>query len=298
MNERLQGLLPARPAQPLRPAESGSAAGSPCLPAWPIFGQHDVVIECPDSRSRLTELSTAEVAAVLRAWQLRLRQLSQLPGITQAAVFRNQGAAAGASLRHAHSQIIATAATMPSIEERHRRATRHRLLTGRDLVQDWLDAERRDARRIVRETPDIACLCPFASRSAFQLRLVPLSDRIPRFEDLECSFLATLAAELRIAADTLEKCLGTTAGNLILLLPPFHQEVSFRWMIDLLPRTGQAAGWEYLTDTEIVTELPEDAAVQLRSAMCPDLTEPPGPGAAPEFPTQLEWRADTARGNL
>ena len=278
-------------------AKSESDNVSPWLPSRPAFGQHDVVIECPDSRSRLTELSPTEIAAVLRAWQLRLRQLRALPQIRQAAVFRNQGAAAGASLTHAHSQIIATAATMPQIAERHRRATEHRSLTGRDLVQDWLEAERCDSRRIVRETDAMVCLCPFASRSAYQLRLVALSQQIPRFEELDSSFLTTLAAELRVAADALEKCLGTTAGNLILLLPPFQQEASFRWMIDLLPRTSQAAGWEYLTDTEIVTTLPEDAAMQLRAVICTDLSALRVSDTGPPSQTRLEWRVGNAPGN-
>lgn len=36
-------------------------------------------------------------------------------------------------------------------------------------------------------------------------------------------------------------------------------------MLDLLPRTGRTAGWEFLTAVDILTVSPEQAAAQMRA---------------------------------
>lgn len=46
-----------------------SATDEPTLfPCWPASGEHDVVIECPDNRCRMVELSPAEIQQTLTAW--------------------------------------------------------------------------------------------------------------------------------------------------------------------------------------------------------------------------------------
>jgi UDPglucose--hexose-1-phosphate uridylyltransferase len=100
------------------------------FPGRPACGEHDVVIECPDSRTRMVELSVAEIRQTLVAWQTRMRQLMQSSSICSVAVFRNEGFSAGASLAHCHSQILATEELMPLDFARHERAASHRSATG------------------------------------------------------------------------------------------------------------------------------------------------------------------------
>lgn len=246
-------------------SETGEPEMFPCRPAC---GEHDVVIECPDNRSRMAELSPAEIQQTLIAWRTRMQQLMQLPSICSVAIFRNEGFSAGASLAHCHSQILATTALMPLDVARHERAIRHRSATGRDLVQDLWDAERTHGIRVIRETPFFGVYCPFASRMSWQIRFVPKQSQSAAFADASDAMLQDLAAVMKSSLIALEQPLGGPFSfNLTLSHPRIDQPAAFSWSLDLLPRTGRMAGWELLTNVEIVTVTPETAAGKLRAAM-------------------------------
>lgn len=251
------------------PVSAVASAGNPALfPCRPACGEHDVVIECPDNRSRMAELSSAEIHQVFMAWRTRMQQLMQCPSICSVAIFRNEGFSAGASLAHCHSQILAATELMPHDRTRHDRASLHRSETGRDLVQDLWNAERTQEIRIIRETAFFGVCCPFASRMSWQVRFVPQQSQLFAFADASDAMLLDLAALLRAALLALEKTLGGPFSfNLALTHPRIDEPAAFSWSLDLWPRTGRIAGWELLTSVEIVTVAPETAAEKLRAAM-------------------------------
>ena len=236
------------------------------FPCEPAIGEHDVVIECPDSRSRLVDLSVDEIAAVLSAWRTRVQQLDVGGLYSSVAVFRNEGFSAGASLAHCHSQVIASKQLTPFDGERHVRATQHRRHTGRDLVGDLMAAERADGRRIIRIENHYTVLCPFASRTSWHVRFVPVDGLPWSLADASDVSLAALARLLKSVLASLEAAIGSAFSfNLILPHPRIDRPPEFRWMLDLLPRTGRIAGWELLSGVDIVTVSPEHAAAVLRS---------------------------------
>ncbi|MEJ7596042.1 MAG: DUF4921 family protein [Planctomycetaceae bacterium] len=221
-----------------------------------------------DNRSRMSELSPAEIQRTLVSCRTRMQQFMQSPSIASVAIFRNEGFSAGASLAHCHSQILATTELMPLDLARHERATRHRSATGRDLVQDLWDAERRLGIRLIRETPFFGVCCPFASRMSWQVRFVPKQTQTHSFTDASDEMLQDLAELLKSALIALEKTLGGPFSfNLTLSHPRIDQPAAFSWSVDLLPRTGRIAGWELLTNVDIVTVAPETAAEKIRAAM-------------------------------
>jgi UDPglucose--hexose-1-phosphate uridylyltransferase len=247
-------------------ANAPSSPGNPLFPAQPAWGEHDVVIECPDSRSRLAELSLDEVQTVLHAWRWRVQQLAATKRFSTLAVFRNEGFSAGASLAHCHSQIIASEQLCSLDAERHAYAERYRQSTGRELILDLLNAERQDGRRMICETSEFAVLCPYAPRTSWHVRFIPLSEAGLSFAEASDAALTQLAALLKQMLTTLKTAIGCEFSfNLTLPHPRIDTEPEFRWMLDLLPRTGRSAGWEFLTGTEIVTVSPEHCANALRS---------------------------------
>lgn len=235
------------------------------FPSEPACGQHDVVIECPDSRTRLVELTTEELTCVLTGWQLHVRQVRSEAKFPYVSVFRNEGFSAGASLAHCHSQIIASAHSSRVLEERIARSRAYVTAHNRDLVDDLLTAERAAGVRIVREGTHFVTLCPFAPRTAYHLRIIPVAEVSRQFADVGTEHLQELAEELLRQLRAVESVLGRFSFNLILPLPPVGDLPSFRWMIEILPRITRAAGWEYLTGIDIVTTTPEAAAKILRS---------------------------------
>ena len=235
------------------------------FPVRPACGEHDVVIECPDSRSRMADLSSAEIQQTLNVWRTRMQQLMQSSSVCSVAIFRNEGFSAGASLAHCHSQIMATTELMPLDLARHRQAARHRSATGRDLLQDLWNAESAQKSRLICETIYFGVCCPFASRMSWQIRFVPKQAQPVSFADASDAMLQDLATLLKSALMALEKNLGGPFSfNLTLSHPRIDQPAAFSWHLDLLPRTGRIAGWELLTSIDIVTVAPEMAAKSIR----------------------------------
>ncbi|MEZ6123242.1 MAG: hypothetical protein R3C49_08725 [Planctomycetaceae bacterium] len=232
-------------------------------------GIHDVVIECPDGRSRLVDCSVTEVARILTAWQKRAEVIDRDRTMQSLAVFRNEGAFAGASLPHCHSQILAHNECDELLLRRLQRIDEWREARGGSgicLYQSWLQAEQRMGIRIVRTQDDVAVVCPFASQVSRQVRFCPMNQRCgdaqPFFELSENAVL-TLAALLLSVIQTLARQLGGFSFNLTLTLPPVGQSERFPWMLDVLPRTSQFAGFELLSRSEIVTHAPEETAAWL-----------------------------------
>ena len=71
-------------------------------------GAHEVVIETPHHAASLATLPVDAVADVLLAFRERVLDLKKDPRFAYVLVFKNHGEAAGASLEHPHSQLIAT----------------------------------------------------------------------------------------------------------------------------------------------------------------------------------------------
>ena len=71
------------------------------------IGAHEVIIESPRHDDTLATMGDAAVEQVLWAFRERVRDLKQDRRFRYIIIFKNHGAAAGASLDHSHSQLIA-----------------------------------------------------------------------------------------------------------------------------------------------------------------------------------------------
>jgi len=243
-----------------------TATSSPFFPAQPAWGEHDVVVECPDSRSRMADLSMTEVQRIFSAWRTRMQQWAQSGELPYVSVFRNEGFSAGASLAHCHSQMIAYQQPSPLDLERQARAISHRQKSATEITLDLLNAERAAGTRMICETTHFAVCCPFASRTAWHVRFIPASPEPVPFSATADAQIEELATLVKSTLTHLEHIMGGPFSfNLTLPHPRLNQPMEFRWMLDLLPRTGRTAGWEFLTAVDILTVTPEHAAAQLRA---------------------------------
>ncbi|MEP3480012.1 MAG: hypothetical protein ABJZ55_12250 [Fuerstiella sp.] len=222
-------------------------------------GVHDVVIECPDFRRCWLQFSVFEVARVLTAWQLRVSQLASIPELKSIQVFRNQGAAAGASLGHSHSQIISLTTVPKLCEQRFQNS---------GGFFEWRAAEISNGQRIVCAT-DLLIVCPDASWVKGQIRLCPTEGSavwdVP-FYQLPSEALLVLSQMLQTCIRVVRKTLPQASFNMVLNLPPIIHPNGFPWSIDIMPRTASFAGFELSCDIPIITMPPETAAAEYRSA--------------------------------
>ncbi|VTS00896.1 galactose-1-phosphate uridylyltransferase [Tuwongella immobilis] len=232
----------------------------------PLFGQHDVIIECPEHVRSLATLPARQVQAVLRAYRARCLQLRQDSRLRSATLFKNVGAMAGASLDHSHSQLITLPVVPPLLERKCLAFAEAGPEWGDSPLARMLEQEKRDGVRWIAETEHAACFAPYASRFAYEAWIVPKTPAA-HFEDLGDVPLDEIGLLLHHLLRCLEECLGSPAFNWVIHTAPWHSGgfSRFHWHLELIPRLHQAAGFEWGTDLIINPTAPEEAAAVYRS---------------------------------
>ena len=226
----------------------------------PAEGAHEVIVSSPRHVTSLAELDADELAGAMAAWRARVAAHASSASYVHLIV--NEGRDAGASLEHSHAQLYALPFVPAEIaRERERHAAYNQRTMGSHLLEDVLVEEVRRRERLVAIDDEAALLCPWASRSPFEMRLIPRT-REPRFDRDERG-----AGLLRRALAALRSIFGDgLALNLWVRTAPRGTD-EFHWHLDLLPRLTIRAGFELGTGVDINTYAPERAAADLRDAL-------------------------------
>ena len=238
-------------------------------------GAHEVIVETPHPKLPLEKQSLQGIVRVLEACRSRILDLSKDLRMHYILIFKNQGARAGATMPHAHTQLIALPVTPIVLKEKLNAARAYYLEKDRSLFEDILKAERKSGDRVVFENDGFTVFCPFASRFPFETCIMPRRQ--------QSDFQMTSDADLVHLAEALQKTLSAYGSaldqpdyNLILHTAPFRRsrrpdswttiDADFRWHIEILPRLTGVAGFEFGTGFYINPTLPEEAANVLREA--------------------------------
>jgi UDPglucose--hexose-1-phosphate uridylyltransferase len=242
------------------PLLASRRAGEPDLFASrPARGEHEVIVNAPEHVTSMAGLGEERFAGAIETWRERMRAHAD-SSYVQLVV--NEGAGAGASLPHTHAQLYALAFVPAAVARERERAGAYRERTGGSgLLTDVLVEEVRRRERLVAIDDEAALICPWASRSPFELRVLPRREA-PRFEEDSAG-----AAMLRTALRALAERFGSSpALNLWVRSAPRGAD-HFHWHIDIAPRLTVRAGFELGTGVDINTYPPERAAAELRDAL-------------------------------
>jgi UDPglucose--hexose-1-phosphate uridylyltransferase len=230
------------------------------------IGVHEVIIESPRHVDRMSRTSACEIRGVLETYAQRLQYWRNSGRFTYGLIFRNQGARAGASLAHVHSQFIALPAVPPTVTAESDRAARSFHEQRACPYCRLVERERAACERMVSDSDGFVAFCPFASLQPYEVWLLP-AEHEPFFEDLPSDRLDRLANILLDLARRVEAVAPESAHNLLLRTSPW--QVGGRnwhhWRIEILPRTSAFAGFELATGMFINSVAPERAASKLRS---------------------------------
>jgi UDPglucose--hexose-1-phosphate uridylyltransferase len=227
---------------------------------------HEVIIESPDHVISLSALSEDQVRLVLHAYQDRLRQLGTDRRLAYAQIFKNSGAAAGASLEHAHSQLIATPVVPTQVQNELAKSRAYFEQHGRCVFCAMLDEEQRVRTRIVSESPNFIAFCPFASQFPYEVWLLPRRHQ-SHFESSETGELGEFARLVRDVVGRIECVLSRPAFNYLIHTSPFDTSSleHYHWHLEFSPRLIKTAGFEWGAGDYINTVSPETAARALRA---------------------------------
>jgi UDPglucose--hexose-1-phosphate uridylyltransferase len=230
------------------------------------IGAHEVIIETPDHDRGLVAMSEPEIERVLWAFRERMLDLKQDHRLRYILVFKNQGAAAGATLEHPHSQLIALPVVPDFVREEIEGARRHFEVKERCVFCDIIHQDLADGRRVIQENADVIALAPYAPRFAFETWLLPKRHGA-RFEEAAKHEYESLARLLKAVLQRLDRALETPPYNLIVHTSPFSEHVpdQYHWHVEIMPKLTRVAGFEWGTGFYINPTSPEEAARVLRA---------------------------------
>jgi UDPglucose--hexose-1-phosphate uridylyltransferase len=230
-------------------------------------GAHEVVVETPDHTASLASLPVDSVVDVLLSYRERVTDLKKDPRFEYVLVFKNYGEAAGASLEHPHSQLIATPIIPIMVSDELSGSAQYYRMKERCVWCDILHQERRRGTRVVLERDGFVALAPFAPRFPFETWILP-ARHYSRFEECGVDDLRGLALALGSFLRRMAHLLKDPPFNFMLHTAPLREPLLdyFHWHLEIIPKLTRVAGFEWGSGFFINPVPPEDAAAALRDA--------------------------------
>jgi UDPglucose--hexose-1-phosphate uridylyltransferase len=230
------------------------------------IGHHEVLVESPNHDEDPADAELPQLTHVINAYVDRLRELSAKPYVQYVSIFRNHGIEAGASLSHAHSQIIATP-FVPTIVEKEIAASRNFWNQHEKCV--FCDIIQREAKspRLVLDNPSFVVFAPYASVHPMEFWILPKKH--------DANLLSLSRTETKAFAETVRASLKALKD--LVNDPPYNfgfhlslnrdAENCYHWHLEVYPKLAIWAGFEKSTCVYINTVTPETAAAELRKAI-------------------------------
>ncbi|MBN1866991.1 galactose-1-phosphate uridylyltransferase [Candidatus Sumerlaeota bacterium] len=242
-------------------------------------GAHEVVIEAPSHDASMADMPSRQIEEVFWAYRERMIDLQRDLRFRYVLVFKNQGPQAGATLAHAHSQIIALPIVPKRVQEELNGAEEYFRYKERCVFCDVIHQEQRDRLRVVGENDLFIAFHPFASRFPFETWILPRNHE-SSFTDIQIGEVRSLAAILKDLLMRFRTALSDPDFNYVIHTTPFSDRTSphFHWHIELIPRLTHSAGFEWGTGFYINPVAPEEAAQRIlnaREAPADNVEEPP-----------------------
>ena len=230
------------------------------------IGHHEVLIESPNHNEDPAEAQLPQLTLSINAYIDRLRALSAKPYVQYVSIFRNYGREAGASLSHAHSQLIATP-TVPRILAEEMAASKkfhdqHQKCVFCDIIEKEIKSP-----RLILGNSHFVVFAPYASVHPLEFWILPKKH--------DANMIGLSKVEIEAFAETLKttlKALKTLVND-----PPynysFHLSISreakdyYHWHLEVYPRLSIWAGFEKNTGMYINTVKPETSAAELKKTI-------------------------------
>lgn len=237
------------------------------------IGAHEIIIETPQHLKGWHLLNADQIELVLQTYIQRISDLKKDKRFRYLLIFKNYGKDAGAfKIDHTHSQLIAMPVTPKAVKEELVGAKKYFAYKERCIFCDIIKQEKLSGKRVVYENHDFLAFCPFASRFPYETWILPKRHQCD-FEGMPKEEIASLAQILKEFFGRLFSCLNDPSYHWFLYTGPNripgrgHWKTlckDFHWHLEILPRLGKVAGFEWSTGFHINPVLPEEAASKLR----------------------------------
>jgi UDPglucose--hexose-1-phosphate uridylyltransferase len=230
-------------------------------------GAHEVLIESPYHHKDIPDLLNGEVESVLTMCCRRSQDLIKDRRFKYLMLFRNYGHAAGASLEHPHTQIVALPMVPKSVMEEIHGAERYFEYRERCVFCDIIRQEIQEKERIITENKYFLSFCPFASRFPFEIWIIP-KRHSGYFSQMLPEEIQALAVILKDTVARIKKIFVNLSYNYIIHSSPVNGDGEieyYHWHIEFMPKLTRVAGFEWGTGFYIDPTPPELSADYLKA---------------------------------
>lgn len=235
------------------------------------IGAHEVLIESPSHDEVFTYLPVDRIQQVFLAFRDRINDLSKDPRFRYVMIFKNFGQAAGASLEHSHSQVIALPILPRMIVSELDGSLSYYKYKERCIFCDIIRQEIRQDVRVVCQNEHFITIAPYAPRSPFEMWILPIrhSSSYASLDDQAFFSLASIFSE---SMRRLDRCLPGVPYNFVLHTSPLRSNPleHFHWHFEIMPKLTSIAGFEWGSGFYINPTPPEDAAKYLQEVNLTD----------------------------
>lgn len=230
-------------------------------------GAHEVLIETPYHHKDLPDLLPHEMENIIHMYCRRAIDLTKDKRFKYIMIFRNYGQAAGASLEHPHSQLVALPMVPKNVHEEIKGAQEYFEYRDRCIFCDIVRQETQERERIILENKYFISFCPFVSRFPFEIWIMP-----KRHSGLFCHMPPeeppALASILHDTLSKVKKVFVNLSYNFIMHSSPVNVDGAleyYHWHIECMPKLTRVAGFEWGTGFYLDPTSPELAAHYLKA---------------------------------
>jgi UDPglucose--hexose-1-phosphate uridylyltransferase len=232
------------------------------------IGAHEVIIECGGHGDIFWDLPVEHISLVLKAFRDRMKDLEQDARFRYVMVFKNFGKAAGASLEHSHSQLIALPVLPRMIVSELEGAQSYYDYKDRCLFCDIIKQEVQQEIRVVCQNEQFITISPFAPRTPFEMWVLP-KEHASGYCRQSNDDLTSLARIMSESLRRLDRCIPNVPYNFVLHTQPLRSgELDhFHWHFEIVPTLTSIAGFEWGSGFYINPLPPEEATQYLRESL-------------------------------
>ncbi|UCD95771.1 MAG: galactose-1-phosphate uridylyltransferase [Candidatus Bathyarchaeota archaeon] len=226
-------------------------------------GYHEVLIESPNHSEHPAESRIPQLTHVINGYIDRLKALSESPFVKYVSIFRNHGSEAGASLSHAHSQIIATPIVPTVLAEELSSSRDYHQKHGKCVFCEIIRKESKGPRMIWENT-EYLTFTPWAAIHPFEFWVIPKIHQTT-LQNLNQNGVKSLATALKTCLRALRRLLKDPPYNFAFhIAPQGARNDPYHWHLEVYPKLAIWAGFEKSTGVFINTISPERAASQMK----------------------------------
>ena len=245
------------------------------VPTAPGLGVCEVVVFSQNQSDSLGRMSLEKIELLLEVWTERYEELGSRPEIKYVMPFENRGVEMGVTLHHPHGQIYAYDHVPPvparELEQQKKFYDAH----GKGLLEDLIEKEMRDGRRVVVRVGGVIAFIPAFARYPYEVWIAPIrpASSLAELTDAERSDLAKVLKTVLLKFDHLFDNRPIFPYLMVMHGAPTdgaaHPEAHFH--MEFYPPYRTKDKLKYLAGTELgaglvaMDVLPEDKAADLRA---------------------------------